>query len=87
MGLIFFLAGGAVLGWLAAIVLRVESGRGIMANVAAGSLGAVIGGVVGNRGSILSGLSAISIPVAAIGALVLIGALALFRNRLDGRRR
>ncbi len=87
MGLIFFLAGGALLGWLAAIVLRIEDGRGIMANVAAGSLGAVIGGVVGNRGSILSGLSAISIPIAAVGALILLGALALFRNRLDGHRR
>ncbi|MGV2494814.1 GlsB/YeaQ/YmgE family stress response membrane protein [Pelagerythrobacter aerophilus] len=87
MGLIFFLAGGAVLGWLAAIVLRVEDGRGIMANVAAGTVGAVIGGVIGNRGSILSGISGISIPIAAGGALVLIGALALFRNRFDEHQR
>ncbi|RXZ64551.1 GlsB/YeaQ/YmgE family stress response membrane protein [Pelagerythrobacter rhizovicinus] len=87
MGLIIFLAGGALLGWLAAIVLRIEEGRGIMANVAAGSVGAVIGGVIGNRGSVLSGISAISLLVGAVGALVLLGVLALFRNRLDGRDR
>lgn len=86
MGLIIFLAIGAILGWLAAIVLRIEQGRAIMANVGVGSLGAVIGGVIGNRGSILAGVSAISIPIAIAGALVLIGVLALFRTRLNGHR-
>lgn len=85
MGLIIFLAGGAILGWLAAIVLRVERGSRIMALIGVGSLGAVIGGVIGNRGSILSGISAISIATAIAGALILIGVLALLRNRFAGR--
>ena len=87
MGLIIFLAGGAILGWLAAIVLRIERGPRIMANVGVGSLGAVIGGVIGNNGSILSGISAMSVLAAGAGALILIGVLALFRNRLDGHQR
>lgn len=87
MGLIIFLAGGALLGWLAAIVLRVERGSRIMAMVGVGSLGAVIGGVTGNRGSILSGISPISIAAAVAGALILVGVLALLRYRLDRRDR
>lgn len=83
MGLIIFLAIGAILGWLAAIVLRVEEGTRIMANVAAGGLGAIAAGVFANQGSILSGISAIAIPAAVIGALVLIGILGLFRNRVS----
>lgn len=86
MGLIIFLVIGALLGWLAAIVMRIEHGSGIMANVGAGSLGALIGGVLGNKGFILYGVSAIAIPVAVLGALVLIGLLRLFRDRFpDGR--
>lgn len=86
MGLIIFLVTGALLGWLAAIVRHIEDGRGIMMNVGAGAFGAVAGGLIVNRGSILSGVSAISLPVAIIGALVLIGILGLFRSRLsDGQ--
>lgn len=86
MGLIIFLVIGALLGWLAAIVLRIEDGSGIMANVGAGSLGAAVGGVIGNNGFFLSGVSAISIPASVAGALVLIGLLRLFRGRLPGGR-
>jgi uncharacterized membrane protein YeaQ/YmgE (transglycosylase-associated protein family) len=86
MGLIIFLVIGALLGWLAAIVQRIEDGRGIMLNVGLGALGAVAGGLIANRGSILSGVSAISIPAAIVGALLLVGILGLFRNRLsDGQ--
>jgi len=86
MGLIIFLVIGALLGWLAAIVQRIEDGRGIMLNVGLAALGAVAGGLIANRGSILSGVSAISIPAAIVGALLLVGILGLFRNRLsDGQ--
>ncbi|WP_374407799.1 GlsB/YeaQ/YmgE family stress response membrane protein [Pelagerythrobacter sp.] len=85
MGLIIFLVTGALLGWLAAIVQRIENGRGIMANVGAGALGAVAGGLIANQGSILSGVSPISIPIAIIAALAVLGILGLFRNRLSDR--
>ena len=86
MGLIIFLVIGAVLGWLAAIVQHIEDGRGIMMNLAAGAVGAVSGGLIANQGSILLGLSAISLPVALVGALVVIGILGLVRGRLsDGQ--
>jgi uncharacterized membrane protein YeaQ/YmgE (transglycosylase-associated protein family) len=86
MGLIIFLVIGALLGWLAAIVQRIEDGRGIMLNVGLGALGAVAGGLIANRGSILSGVSANSSPAAIVLALLLVGILGLFRNRLsDGQ--
>jgi uncharacterized membrane protein YeaQ/YmgE (transglycosylase-associated protein family) len=86
MGLIIFLVIGALLGWLAAIVQRIEDGRGVMMNVGAGALGALVGGLIANQGSILSGVSAVSIPAAIVGALVLVGILGLFRNRLSDRQ-
>ena len=86
MVLIIFHVTGAILGWLAAIVQRIEDAQRVLANVAVGSIGAVVGGILANRESILYGISAVSIPVAIVGALVMLGILSLFRNRLsDGR--
>lgn len=86
MGLIIFLVIGALLGWLAAIVQRIEDGRGVMMNIGAGAVGAVAGGLIANQGSILSGVSAISIPAAMAGTVVLVGILALFRSRASDTR-
>ena len=86
MGLIIFLVIGALLGWLAAIVQRIEDGRGVMMNIGAGAVGAVAGGLIANQGSILSGVSAISIPAAIAGTVVLVGILALFRSRASDTR-
>ena len=86
MGLIIFLVIGALLGWLAAIVQRIEDGRGVMMNIGAGAVGAVAGGLIANHGSILSGVSAISIPAAMAGTVVLVGILALFRSRASDTR-
>ena len=46
MGLVFLIVLGALLGWLAAIVMRAEQGRGILLNVAAGIGGALVTGLV-----------------------------------------
>lgn len=85
MGLLIFLVTGALLGWLAAIVGRIEDGPRITANLAAGGAGASIFGTLANRGSVLSGASAISIPAAVGGALIAIAILTLLRNRSAGK--
>ena len=42
MGLLFMIVVGAILGWLAAIVLKIEAPRGILLNIAAGVAGALV---------------------------------------------
>ncbi|WP_150115296.1 hypothetical protein [Pelagerythrobacter marensis] len=76
-----FLIAGALIGWLAAIVGRIEDGPRIAVNLVAGGIGAAIFGTFANRGSVLSGASAISIPAAAGGALIAIVIVALLRNQ------
>ena len=46
MGLLFIIVVGAILGWLAAIILRIETPRGILLNIAAGIAGALLTGLV-----------------------------------------
>jgi len=46
MGLLFMFVVGAALGWLAAIVARIESPRGVVLDIAAGIGGALLTGLV-----------------------------------------
>lgn len=84
MGLLIFLVIGALLGWLAAVIMRVEDGPRVVANLAAGGAGAAIAGSVANRGSVLYGITALSIPVAIGGALLTLAIVSWIRSRRDG---
>lgn len=59
MGVVFLVVVGAVLGWLATIIMRTENARGITFNVLAGIGGALIAGLVVSpllgRGGLLEG--------------------------------
>lgn len=59
MGLIFLIMLGAVLGWLATIILRIVGRESLKVNVVAGIGGALIAGLVINpllgEGNLLSG--------------------------------
>lgn len=77
MGLIILTCIGALLGWLAAIILRREANRDVLSNVAAGVLGAVLGGALASSVSILSGLSATALLLAVVAAAAAIGAFNL----------
>ena len=46
MGYVFLLATGAILGWLAAFILRAESPRNLKINLGAGVIGALLAGLV-----------------------------------------
>lgn len=45
MGVIFLIIAGGMFGWMAAIIARVEDGRGLPLNLAAGVLGALVAGL------------------------------------------
>jgi uncharacterized membrane protein YeaQ/YmgE (transglycosylase-associated protein family) len=89
MGLLFMIVVGAILGWLAAIVLQIEAPRGILLNIAAGVAGALLMGLfVGplllGSASLLGGYYAVgSLLLSLVGSLVLIAALnVLWARRL-----
>ena len=81
MGLLILIVVGALLGWLATIILRIEDGRGILANALVGVLGAVVTGLVAGNGAIVGAVSAIALLWAVAGSVVLIGLFNLVRQR------
>ena len=87
MGLLFMIVVGAVLGWLAAIILRIEAPRGILLNIAAGIVGALlmglfIGPLLLGSASLLGGYYRVgSLLLSLAGSIVVIAALNLFGRR------
>lgn len=79
MGLLILIVMGATLGWLAAIVLQSDSRDGILRNVGAGMVGAIVAGSIINPKSVLSGISATALLLAMVGAAVLIALANLMR--------
>jgi uncharacterized membrane protein YeaQ/YmgE (transglycosylase-associated protein family) len=77
MGIILWLIIGGVVGWLASIVMRRDASQGIILNIVVGIVGAVLGGwligpIVGAP-SINSGeISAASLLVSFLGAVILL---------------
>ena len=85
MGLIILIIVGGVLGWLASIVMRTDGQQGIFLNVIVGIVGAFLAGFILNPmiggGNIMSGdLSASSLMVSFIGAVVLLAIVNLVRR-------
>jgi uncharacterized membrane protein YeaQ/YmgE (transglycosylase-associated protein family) len=86
MSVVFLVLVGSILGWLAAIIMRSEHRRGILLNVAAGIGGALLTGfVIGpllGLGHVLDGRHSIAgLLTALIGAIVLLLAVNLLRDR------
>lgn len=81
MGLIILIVVGAILGWLATIVLRIEDERGILTNVVAGILGSLVAGLIASGGTFFSAVSAIALLWAVAGSVVAIAAICLLRQR------
>lgn len=87
MGLLFMIVVGAILGWLAAIILRIEAPRGILLNIAAGIVGALlmglfIGPLLLGSASLLGGYYRVgSLLLSLAGSIIVIAALNLFARR------
>lgn len=81
MGLIILIVTGALLGWLATIALQIEDGRGILRNIVAGLLGALVVGVATSGGVFLGAIRASTLMWAMLGAIVLIGLYNVMRRK------
>lgn len=78
MGIILWIIFGALVGWIASMVMKTDASQGAFMNIVVGVLGAVLGGWLmsffGNTG--VTGFNIPSFLVALLGAVVL---LAIFR--------
>ncbi len=81
MGLLILLVVGALLGWLATIILRIEDGRSILANALVGVLGSLIVGAIAGNGAVFGTVSGVALLWAVLGSVVSIGLFNLVRQR------
>ena len=77
---------GALVGWLASLVMRTDAQQGALLNIIVGIIGAFLGGFIFNLlglggGNINQGdFSLSALIVSFIGAVVLLGIVNLFRR-------
>lgn len=85
MGLIIILIVGALVGWLASMIMR--TGGGILFDIVIGVVGALLAGFLfGGGASILnSPLNITSIIYSLIGAVILLAIVKLIRRGSSGR--
>jgi uncharacterized membrane protein YeaQ/YmgE (transglycosylase-associated protein family) len=85
MGLIIVLIVGAIVGWLASMIMR--TGGGILFDIVVGIVGALIAGLLfGGGASILNApLNLESVLYSLLGAIILLAIVKLFRRGSAGR--
>jgi uncharacterized membrane protein YeaQ/YmgE (transglycosylase-associated protein family) len=85
MSLIIILIVGAIVGWLAGMIMR--SGGGIVFDIVVGIVGALIAGFLfGGGASIINApLNAMSILYSLLGAIILLAVVKLIRRGSSGR--
>lgn len=81
INLILWLLFGALVGWLASLVMRTDAQQGPFLNIIVGIIGAMIGGFLFNGGTINDNAFNLgSLFVSFIGAVILLGIINLFRR-------
>ena len=82
MGIILWIIFGALVGWIASIIMGTDPEQGAFLNIVVGVVGAVIGGwvmsLIGASG--VSGFNLSSFLVALLGAVILLGIVRVLQN-------
>ncbi len=80
MGIILWVVFGALVGWVASLIMKTDAQQGALLNIIVGVVGAVLGGWIfsffGEAG--VTGFNIYSFIVALVGAVVLIGLVRAF---------
>jgi uncharacterized membrane protein YeaQ/YmgE (transglycosylase-associated protein family) len=81
MGFLLWIIFGALVGWVASMIMGTDGQQGALLNIVVGIIGAVLGGYImsmfGESG--VSGFNLYSFVVALLGAIVLIWVVKLLR--------
>ena len=86
IGFIVWLVVGALVGWIASLIMKTDGQQGTILNIVVGIVGAALGGfifrLVGANGANINdnGLSVYTFLVSLVGAVVLIGLVKLVRR-------
>jgi uncharacterized membrane protein YeaQ/YmgE (transglycosylase-associated protein family) len=80
INIILWIIFGALVGWVASIIMGTDEQQGGFANIVVGMVGAVIGGfIAGAFGSAgVTGFNLTSFLIALLGAILLIGIVKMF---------
>ena len=82
MGIILWIVFGALVGWLASLIMKTDASQGALLNIVVGIVGAVLGGwimsTMGQAGT--TGFNLYSFIVALLGAVVLIAIVKAIRR-------
>ncbi|MBX4210756.1 GlsB/YeaQ/YmgE family stress response membrane protein [Candidatus Parcubacteria bacterium] len=82
MNIVLWIIFGALVGWIASLIMRTDAEQGAILNIVVGIVGAVVGGWImsffGQGG--ISGFNIYSFIVALLGAIVLIGIVKAIRG-------
>lgn len=81
MGIIAWLLFGALVGWIASMIMRTDEEQGALANIVVGIVGAIIGGFLANTlfdSPGVTGFNVRSILLSIVGAVVLLFVIRLF---------
>ncbi len=87
MNFIVWIIFGALVGWVASIVMNTNKQQGALANIAVGIVGALIGGTIAESlgGQGVTGFNLVSFLIALAGAIILI-AIFKFFTRMSANR-
>jgi len=82
MGIILWIVFGALVGWIASMIMGTNGQQGALINIVVGIVGAVLGGWIMSLvgGSAVTGFNIYSFLVALLGASVLIGLVKVVRG-------
>jgi uncharacterized membrane protein YeaQ/YmgE (transglycosylase-associated protein family) len=81
INLILWLLFGALIGWLASLVMRTDAQQGAFLNIVVGIIGAMIGGFLFGSGTINSNaFDLTSLLVSFVGAVILLAIVNLVRR-------
>jgi uncharacterized membrane protein YeaQ/YmgE (transglycosylase-associated protein family) len=82
MGIIAWIIFGALVGWIASIIMRTNESQGALANIIVGILGAMIGGFLASIFGLgdIDGFNIGSFLIALGGAILLLAIVNMFRS-------
>lgn len=82
MGILLWIIFGALVGWIASLIMKTDAQQGALLNIVVGIIGAVLGGWImnffGQSGT--TGFNIYSFIVALLGAIVLIAIVKAIRR-------
>lgn len=88
MDLFVWIVFGALVGWIASLIMKTNEQQGGVANIVIGIVGALIGGFVSRSlgGDGVTGFNLMSFVIALLGAMLLIMIVRAFSHAADTQR-